>query len=115
MARRSDDLVIVDSYFAYDHIKNSVLPLTEMRSYEFDGRIYRGRAIIEHAQHVTAEEKATQHVWASIDNEISVWLDERDVVGIMDEEGYNLAQKAYPNDDYRQNNPDRPTLVFKRR
>jgi SAM-dependent methyltransferase len=115
MARRSDDLVIIDSHFAYDDIEDSVLPLTEMRSYEFDGRIYRGRAIIEHAQHVTAEEKATQHVWASIDNEISVWLDERDVVGIMDEEGYSLAQKAYPNDEYSQNNPDRPTLVFKRR
>ncbi|MGF9763313.1 class I SAM-dependent methyltransferase [Microvirga sp. 0TCS3.31] len=115
MSRRSDDLVIIDSHFAYDNIEDSVLPLTEMRTYEFEGQTYRGRAIIEHAQHVTAEEKATQHVWASIDNEISVWLDERDVIRIMDEEGFRLAHKGYPMDDYRRLHPDRPTLVFKKR
>jgi ubiquinone/menaquinone biosynthesis C-methylase UbiE len=114
MARRSDDLVIIDSHFAYDDITDSVLPLTEMRTYEFNGKTYRGRAIIEHAQHVTAEEKATQHVWASLDNEISVWLDERDVIKIMKEEGFDLAHKAFPNPDYQRTNPDRPTLVFKR-
>jgi len=114
IAGRSDDLVIIDSHFAYDDINESVLPLTEMRQYKFEGRTYRGRAIVEHERHVTNEQKAKKHLWASIDNDISVWLDERDVVATMEKEGFHLAMREYPGPGYRANHPDRPTLVFKR-
>ncbi|MDW7555747.1 MULTISPECIES: class I SAM-dependent methyltransferase [Azospirillum] len=111
MAARSRDLVIIDSHFAYDHIRESVLPLSDMRTYEYEGQQYRGRQIIEHAEHVTPEQKAKVHVWASIDNNVSVWLDERDVVRIMDESGFRLVANKLPSGSSTQ---DRPTLVFKR-
>lgn len=114
IAKRSTDIVILDSHLAYDNINDSVLPLTEMREYTFQDQTFRGRAIIEHAEHVTGEEKAKSHVWASIDNNISVWLAEEDVVHIMQEQGFRLILKEYPNDVYRENHADRPTLVFKR-
>jgi SAM-dependent methyltransferase len=115
VAARSSDLVIVDSHFAYDNITESVLPLSEMRRYEFEGHIYRGREITEHAAHVTPAEKAKIHLWASIDNDVSVWLEERDVIRILDGAGFDLVLREFPNATYRSNNPDRPTLTFKRK
>ena len=112
---RTRDLVIIDSHFAYEEIETSVLPLSSMRTYETLGKRFRGREIVEHALHVTDEEKAATHLWASIDNNKSVWLSERSVVDILDERGFALAQNLFPISSYQQNNPDRPTLVFKRR
>lgn len=115
LTRRSTDLIILDSHYAYGHIETSVLPLSAMRSYEFEGRRYRGRAIVEHATGLSEQEKAEVHVWAWINNDVSVWLDEGDVVALMRDHGFELALKAYPNASYRRDNPDRPTLVFKKR
>lgn len=113
-AKRTSDLFILDSHLAYPHIHSSVLPLSEMRDYAFEGRTFRGREIVEHHSDVSAEEKANVHLWASIDNDLSVWLLEEDVVRVMADEGLVLVHRAYPNAEYEQNNPDRPTLVFKR-
>jgi predicted nicotinamide N-methyase len=115
IAERSTDLVIVDSHFAYDDIETSVLPLSEWRAYEFEGSMFHGRQIIEHAEHVSADEKAKVHVWASIDNDVSVWLDERDVVKIFDESGFDLKFRDWDGPEHKERAPDRPTLVFKRR
>jgi len=115
IADRSRDLVIIDSHLAYDEIETSVLPLSSMCTYEIGDQRFQGREIIEHAPHVTDKEKATTHVWASIDNERSVWLSERSVIDIFDANRFALAQKLFPNSAYQKNNPDRPTLVFKRR
>ncbi|MEW6254643.1 MAG: class I SAM-dependent methyltransferase [Pseudomonadota bacterium] len=114
IADRTSDILIIDSHLAYDHINESVLPLSEMRSYEHGGRTYRGRAIIEHAHHVTADEKAKEHIWASIDNDVSVWLHETDLVNLFKEKGFNLVANRFPNESYKRTTPDRPTLVFKR-
>jgi SAM-dependent methyltransferase len=113
IARRSTDLVIIDSHFAYDHIDTSVFALSEMRSYQFDGHKFRGRNFREHAAQETAVEKAGRP-WASIDNDNAVWLDERDVVSIMRESGFILGTRRFPSEYYQQQNPDRPTLVFVR-
>ncbi len=113
IAKRSTDLVIIDSHFAYDHIATSVFALSEMRNYEFEGRKIRGRNYIEHAAQATADQKAGL-LWASIDNENAVWIDERDVITIMGEAGFALGAKRFPSANYEKHNPDRPTLVFVR-
>jgi ubiquinone/menaquinone biosynthesis C-methylase UbiE len=115
IAERSTGLVIVDSHFAYDDIETSVLPLSEMRAYQFEGQIFHGREIVEHSEHVSSEEKAKAHLWASIDNNVSVWLDERDVVKIFDKQGFDLAFRDWAGPNHKEHAPDRPTLVFKRR
>lgn len=115
VARRATRLVIIDSHFAYEDIAESVLPLSEMKSYVLDGQPFRGREFIEHAPAVTPEEKSKVHVWASIDNPRSVWLTEEDVHRVMDESGFSLAEKRFPSPSYQQRNPDRPTLAFRRR
>jgi SAM-dependent methyltransferase len=115
IARLSDDLLIIDSHLAFDEITESVLPLSEMRIYEFEGQRYRGREIVEHPSGISDSEKAKVNVWASIDNDISVWLTEADVIAILDGEGFTLAERSFPNRSYEQSNPDRPTLTFKRR
>jgi ubiquinone/menaquinone biosynthesis C-methylase UbiE len=114
IAGRGDDLVIIDSHFAYEDISVSVLPISAMRPYKFEGRTYRGRAIVEHERHTSKEHKAKKSLWTSIDNETSVWLEERDVITIMEEAGFRLAFRDYPGPSYRDKVPDRPTLVFKR-
>ncbi len=115
VARRATGLVIIDSHFAYEDIDRSVLPLSEMKQYELEGHTYRGREIVEHASNVTAEEKAKVHIWASIDNPRSLWLLEADVCRTMEECGFALAEKRFPSPSYQQQNPDRPTLTFRRR
>jgi SAM-dependent methyltransferase len=114
IAERSTDLVLIDSHFAYDQIETSVAPLSEVRTYAFDGREYRGREYREHAPHVTDDEKDHAHVWSSIDNDVSVWLSEPDVVAVMAEQGFALAERAFPDPTYEAKVPDRPTLTFRR-
>ena len=114
ICRLADDLVIVDSHLAYEHITVSVLPLSEMLSFDDNGAQYSGRIMIEHAAHVSENEMANQHPWASIDNVRSVWLGERDVVGLFARMGFALKERSYPSPEYEAANPDRPTLVFKR-
>jgi 2-polyprenyl-3-methyl-5-hydroxy-6-metoxy-1,4-benzoquinol methylase len=115
IAKRSSDLIIIDSHIAYDHIAESVLPLAPMKEYLFRDRPYRGREIIEHAWHVDQQQKAQDHVWASIDNTRSVWLVEDDILAIMLNQGFSLVQRGFPSIQYATENPDRPTLVFKKR
>jgi SAM-dependent methyltransferase len=115
VADRATDLVVIDSHFAYDDIEKSVLPLSEIKHYALEGGAYRGREIVEHARHVTDEQKAKVHTWASIDNRRSVWLHETDVRRILEERGFALAARGFPSPSYQQQNPDRPTLVFRRR
>jgi hypothetical protein len=95
-------------------INESVLPISDMKAYDFQDKTYHGREIIEHASHVSSDEKAKVHVWASIDNTRSVWLDEFDVISIMSDGGFKLAGKLFPSEAYKKNNRDRPTLVFKK-
>lgn len=114
LCRRSTSLVVIDSHFAYGEISESVLPISAMKEYDHQGKTYRGREIVEHAPHVSSDEKAKVHVWASIDNTRSVWLSEPDVVSIMKDNGLTLAEKAFPSEEYKKNNRDRPTLVFKK-
>lgn len=115
MGRRSRDLVIIDSHLAYPQITESVLPLSEMRRYAVGDEAYSGRQIVEHMEGASTDEKETVNLWASIDNDLSVWLAEPDVCRIMKSVGFELVFKGFPNEGYEANNPDRPTLVFKRR
>lgn len=114
IAARTNDLLIIDSHFAYDHIHTSVLPLSPMLDCEFIEQTYRGRRIVEHAEHVSDTEKRTTHGWASIDNNFSLWLAEQDVVRILNQSKFELVVRKFPNAEYEGQNPDRPTLVFRR-
>lgn len=114
IAKRTRDLIVIDSHFAYPHIDTSVLPLSAMRPYQFGGRSYMGREWLEHEVGTSEDEKEKVPVWASIDNPKSVWLEERDVVGELYDAGFFTVARRFPNPDYQRNNPDRPTLVFKR-
>jgi hypothetical protein len=110
IAARATDLVIVDSCFAYEDVSlHTVHKVSEMRTFEADGRKYRGRIYVEHAEGTSEADKAG-NLWASFDNNVSTWLDERDAVSIMDEAGFAIAAR-HPNLEL----PYRPTLVFKRK
>jgi SAM-dependent methyltransferase len=114
VADRATDLILIDSHFAYDDINTSVLPLSEIKDYVLEGTVHRGREIVEHAPHVTDEQKAQVHTWASIDNRRSVWLHETEVHRVLEKRGFALAARRFPSPSYQQQNPDRPTLVFRR-
>lgn len=110
IAARSTDLVIVDSCFGYDDSSlYTVHKPSEMRSFELNGRKFRGRVYLEHVEGTSDQDKAG-NLWGSIDNNYATWLDERDAVSIMNEAGFTLAER-YPNPEL----PYRPTLAFKRK
>src|ERR1044072_9195894 len=109
MAERSRRSILIDSHFAYRHISSSVLPLGEMAEWEFDNRIYWGRMMTEHAPHLTAEQKRTEHTWASIDNDRSVWLTEGSVIAELKRCEFFLADQAVDRIRHR------PSLTFLRR
>jgi 2-polyprenyl-3-methyl-5-hydroxy-6-metoxy-1,4-benzoquinol methylase len=113
IAERSTDLIIIDSHLAYDRINPPVYSLSKMQTYEFEGRKLRGRKYLEHAAQTAPEEKV-RNLWASIDNDYALWIDERDVISMMRDAGFVLSIKRFPNPEYEKNYPDRPTLVFKR-
>jgi len=114
IAKRARDLILIDSHFAYPQIETSVLPLSGMRSFQFGGRVFMGREWREHEVGTSEAEKQNVPVWASIDNPKSVWLEERDVVAELYDAGFHPVERRFPNAAYQRNNPDRPTLVFKR-
>lgn len=114
IAKRARDLIVMDSHFASPHIETSVLPLSGMRPYQFGGRTFVGREWLEHEVGTTEAEKKNVPVWASIDNPKSVWLEERDVVAELYDAGFHPVARRFPSAEYERNNPDRPTLVFKR-
>jgi len=112
IAQRSANIILIDSHFAYEHIDVSVMPLAEMKDYTFEARSYRGREVAEHATNVGAAEKHNVHVWASIDNHVSVWLEEKSVIAELGRAGFKLASRSFPSEQYAARHPDRPTLVF---
>jgi len=108
MAERASRFILIDSHFAYPNIDQSVQPLGKMRDWIFEGRHYQGREVIEHATHVTDEEKRTTHVWASIDNNVSVWLSENAVISELQRCGFEIVSRI------KGSAVDRPTLLFER-
>ncbi|MGJ4999357.1 class I SAM-dependent methyltransferase [Bradyrhizobium sp. HKCCYLS3077] len=106
----SNDLLIIDSYFAYEDVHTSYVPLSDLKYFHFEGRAYRGREIVEYA-----DPKSTGgNPWGSIDSTRSVWLTEEDVISALSDRGCRLIERQFQSPSSKRAYPDRPTLVFKR-
>ncbi len=108
MAARARRALIIDSHFAYRNITELAIPLGPLREWECDGRIYWGRHYTEHAPNLSEDEKRDTNVWASIDNDRSVWLTEGSAIAELKRSKFFLADQI-PNPQ-----GGRPVLLFRR-
>src|SRR4051794_23814079 len=77
MGEWTDRMLAIDTHFS----------LNGPETLEFEGHNYYGRFVREHSEGASVEDKAAK-CWASLDNEVSLWLTKPSLLNLLNRVGF---------------------------